>query len=177
VGGSEAMSFRAAFRVSYNGISVLFLNPPFDEWRTMMDEQVYEELAEALDRLPSGFPRTPSNVEIRLLQKIFSHEEAWLAGQLTHTLVPATAVAERTGLPLEEAERRLAAMARRGLVWPHTKNGQKHYRLAPFVVGIYEAQLGAMDHEFAHLVETYMTDGGAAGIMKPQPAIHRVIPA
>jgi ferredoxin len=34
-----------------------------------------------------------------------------------------------------------------------------------------------MDHEFAHLVETYMAEGGAAGIMRPQPAIHRVVPA
>jgi NAD-dependent dihydropyrimidine dehydrogenase PreA subunit len=34
-----------------------------------------------------------------------------------------------------------------------------------------------MDHELAHLVEEYMTNGGAVGIMKPQPALHRVIPA
>jgi ferredoxin len=34
-----------------------------------------------------------------------------------------------------------------------------------------------MDHELAHLVEDYLTNGGAAGIMKPQPALHRVIPA
>jgi NAD-dependent dihydropyrimidine dehydrogenase PreA subunit len=34
-----------------------------------------------------------------------------------------------------------------------------------------------MDHELAHLVEEYMANGGAVGIMKPQPALHRVIPA
>jgi electron transport complex protein RnfB len=34
----------------------------------------------------------------------------------------------------------------------------------------------SMDHELAHLVEKFMADGGAAGIMKPQPALHRVIP-
>jgi Na+-translocating ferredoxin:NAD+ oxidoreductase RNF subunit RnfB len=51
------------------------------------------------------------------------------------------------------------------------------FRLAPFIVGIYEAQLGNIDHEFAHLVEKYMADGGAAGIMGPEPALHRVIPA
>ena len=47
----------------------------------------------------------------------------------------------------------------------------------PFIVGFYEAQLENMDHELAHLVEEYMADGGAAGIMKPQPALNRVIPA
>jgi ferredoxin len=34
-----------------------------------------------------------------------------------------------------------------------------------------------MDHELAHLVEEYLANGGAVGIMKPQPALHRVIPA
>jgi ferredoxin len=34
-----------------------------------------------------------------------------------------------------------------------------------------------MDHELAHLVEKYLADGGLAGIMRPQPAIHRVVPA
>jgi NAD-dependent dihydropyrimidine dehydrogenase PreA subunit len=34
-----------------------------------------------------------------------------------------------------------------------------------------------MDHELAHLVEKYMLDeGGAKGIMQPQPALHRVVP-
>jgi len=52
-----------------------------------------------------------------------------------------------------------------------------YFRLAPFIVGIYESQLENMDHELAHLVEEYMNNGGAVGIMKPQPALHRVIPA
>ncbi|MBA7595942.1 hypothetical protein ES703_02909 [subsurface metagenome] len=33
-----------------------------------MNEEIYEELADALDRLPNGFPRTPSNVEIPMLK-------------------------------------------------------------------------------------------------------------
>jgi hypothetical protein len=41
-----------------------------------LNDLIYERLAEALDRLPNGFPRTSSNVEIRLLKKIFSPEEA-----------------------------------------------------------------------------------------------------
>jgi len=42
-------------------------------------EDIYEQLAKALDRLPNGFPRTPSNVEIAILEKIFSLEEASIA--------------------------------------------------------------------------------------------------
>jgi electron transport complex protein RnfB len=68
-------------------------------------------------------------------------------------------------------------MARRGLVWYEKRDGRRCFRLAPFVVGIYEFQLDIMDHELAHLVEEYMLAGGAAGIMHPEPAIHRVVPA
>jgi ferredoxin len=141
-----------------------------------MDE-LYAQLANALDRLPNGFPRTPSNVELAILKKIFSPQEAQLAAQLRGELEPVDALAERFGLTSAEAMSQLIAMARRGLVWYEKKNGKRCFRLAPFVVGIYEAQLGNLDHELAHLVEHYMANGGAVGIMQPQPALHRVVPA
>ena len=65
-------------------------------------------------------------------------------------------------------------MLRRGFVWGDIKWGK--VRLAPFIVGIYEAQLWNMDHELAHLMEDWMDEGGAE-FMRPQPAIHRVVPA
>jgi NAD-dependent dihydropyrimidine dehydrogenase PreA subunit len=142
-----------------------------------LTDDVYEQLAEALDKLPNGFPRTPSNVEIRLLKKIFSTEEASLASQLDRSMKSVDVIAKRTRLSVEEAEVKLMKMAKRGLLWRGVKGGKSSFRLAPFVVGIYEAQLESMDHELAHLVEEYLANGGAAGIMKPHPAIHRVIPA
>lgn len=142
-----------------------------------MSDQVYEQLAEALNNLPNGFPRTPSNVEIRILRKIFSLEEASLASQLTGSMSSAEAIANRIGLPPEEAEARLTKMVKRGLLWSRKEGRNSLFRLAPFVVGIYEAQLESMDHELAHLVEKYLANGGAVGIMKPQPALHRVVPA
>jgi len=142
-----------------------------------MSNDAYEQLADALDRLPNAFPRTPSKVEMAILKKIFSPEEASLASQLCGDMEPIDVIAERVGLPVGEARTRLMKMARRGFVWFDKQTGKPRFRLAPFVVGIYEAQLESMDHEFAHLVEDYFADGGAAGIMKPQPALHRVVPA
>ena len=142
-----------------------------------MMSDVYEQLAEALDRLPNGFPKTASRVEIQILKKIFSPEDAALAGQLGGSLESFDEIAKRIGLPAEETSKALFQLVRRGLVWFDKQDGKPRFRLAPFVVGIYEAQLELMDHELAHLVETYMTSGGAAGIMKPQPALHRVAPA
>jgi len=43
---------------------------------------VYERLADQLDALPNGFPRTESGVEIRLLEKMVAPEEAWWQGNL-----------------------------------------------------------------------------------------------
>jgi ferredoxin len=138
---------------------------------------VYLQLAKALDTLPNGFPRTPSNIEIRLLKKIFSPGEASLASQLSGSMESIGEIAKRIGLSAEEAEVKLMKMAERGLLWRSGSGGKSSYRLAPFVVGIYEAQLESMDHELAHLVEEYLADGGAVGIMRPEPALHRVIPA
>ncbi|HVP27295.1 MAG TPA: 4Fe-4S binding protein, partial [Candidatus Bathyarchaeia archaeon] len=80
-------------------------------------------------------------------------------------------------IPPDKAEQTLTNMAKKGLLWHKQQNGQPTLRLAPFIVGIYESQLETMDHELAHLVEEYLTNGGAKGIMQPQPALHRVIPA
>jgi NAD-dependent dihydropyrimidine dehydrogenase PreA subunit len=142
-----------------------------------MSDAIYEKLADALDRLPNGFPRTPSNVEILLLKKIFSPEEAQLACQLRGDMESVEVIAERVVLPAKETEKKLIQMAKRGLVWLRKQDRAFLFRLAPFIVGIYESQLENMDHEFAHLFEEYMADGGAVGIMKPLPALHRVLPA
>jgi hypothetical protein len=81
-----------------------------------VNADVYEQLAIALDRLPNGFPRTASQLEIQILKKIFSADEAALAGQLDATLEPVQEVSHRIGLPVEEVSHRLFKMARPGLV-------------------------------------------------------------
>jgi ferredoxin len=140
-----------------------------------MSDLDYENLAEALDKLPNGFPRTPSKIEIRILKKMFSPEEASLASQMGRSKETAAAVALRTGLAPEDASAKLQKMAEKGLLWNSVEEGEGVFRLAPFIVGIYESS--DLDHDLAHLVEEYLSNGGAQGIMRPQPAIHRVIPA
>ncbi len=142
-----------------------------------MNDTVFDRLAAALDRLPNGYPSTDSGVEIRILQKIFSEEEATLAGHLTGTPERPDVIAQRAGLPPSEVTRRLFDLARRGIAWVEKSQGKVCFRLAPFIVGIYESQMDLVDHEMAHLIEEYMAGGGAAGLMKPQPALQRVLPA
>ena len=42
------------------------------------ENTIYEALAAHLDRLPAGFPRTPGGVEMRILRRLFTPEEAKL---------------------------------------------------------------------------------------------------
>jgi ferredoxin len=142
-----------------------------------MNLDAYESLAEALDRLPGGFPPTESRVELQVLSKIFSPEEARLAGYLTGTSEAVDVIAARAGLPAAETEAKLREMWGRGIIWGSEREGIWKFRLAPFIVGIYESQWEVMDHEFSHLVEQYWNGGGLKGIMRYEPALHRVVPA
>jgi electron transport complex protein RnfB len=142
-----------------------------------MTDEIYARLADAMDRLPNGFPRTDSNVELKILRKIYSPEDAALASHLTGTYEPVEQIASRVGLPAEIVSKQLFKMIRRGMVWIDKQDDQVRFRLAPFVVGVYEASLELMDHELAHLTEEYFATGGVAGIMGIEPALHRVVPA
>ena len=70
-------------------------------------------------------------------------------------------IAERVGWSVDDTKTTLQTMAERGFVW---SDKEPTFRLAPFVVGIYEAQLETMDHELSHLVEMYMAEGGQQGL-------------
>jgi electron transport complex protein RnfB len=136
----------------------------------------YEAFAAALDRLPNGFPRTPSGVELRLLARLATPEEASLAALLGREPEPYQDIAARAGLAPDEARERLMGMTRRGLTRISKEGGRLRFRLAPFIVGLWEDQSDCLDHDVVHLFEAYMLEGGAKGIMGPQPSLHRVMP-
>ncbi len=142
-------------------------------------EPVYERLAESLDALPNAYVRTASGVELQVLKRIFSLQEAELAAGMGREAETAATIAARHDLLEKDAAAMLKAMAKRGLVWPEfdRARGTRKFRLAPFIVGIFEAQLELMDHDLSHLIEQYMDEGGAAALMGSEPALHRVVPA
>jgi ferredoxin len=141
-----------------------------------MTENVYTKLRAALDLLPGGFPATKSGVELEILRRIFPESDAGLAAIMTGNPENAEAIASRAGMEIEPVVTALKGMARRGLIWPSRKDGEVRFRLAPWVIGIYEEQWDKMDHDLAHLCDHYWQEGGMEGIMKIQPALHRVIP-
>ena len=135
----------------------------------------YKLLAERLNALPNGFPPTDDGRELKLLAKLFTPEEAGLAARLTASLETVEAVAARTGWETEELRGLLKGMSRRGLIEAGKIEGGLGFKLMPFVVGIYEMQVGRMDAELARLFEDYF-QSGFGKMLSVQPQVHRVIP-
>ncbi len=136
---------------------------------------VYTRLAKKLDKLPQGFPATESGLELKILRKIFSPEDAEMTLRLK--LMPETAegIAGRLGRNHDEMRSTLDEMAKRGQIAAMQWRGERRYCLAPFVVGIFEYQLPYMDRELAELCEAYWpylaeTIGGS------EPGLARVVP-
>jgi electron transport complex protein RnfB len=140
-----------------------------------MDIELYRRLAERLDAIPNGFPKTASGVELRLLAKIFTPEEASLAAVMRLHREPASEIAARAGLDPKRAHKVLKGMARKGLLRIKKGQGELHFGLMPFVVGFYEEQLPRLDQEMAQLVEQYLVEMHALGASQG-PSVHRVIP-
>ena len=148
---------------------------------------IYERLAAAQEALPHGFPRTPSGVEIKLIKMAFSPEEVALAGQLTRIPETAAEIAKRVGM--DEADvtvlleslipRRLVRLDSPGHALPGVTlqvEGTRKYRLGPFLVGWYEANMRLLGKEFAELFEQYVIEGGGERILSPRPGVLGVVP-
>jgi Na+-translocating ferredoxin:NAD+ oxidoreductase subunit B len=135
----------------------------------------YQQLALALDALPNGFPPTPDGAELRLLEKLYTPEEAALTAQLSPRLESSDQIAARLGLPHADLRKMLKSLAKRGLIEAGRTETGLGYALLPFVVGIYEYQAASLDAELAQLFEAYFQHGFHRALeIKPQ--VHRVIP-
>lgn len=120
-----------------------------------MDE-VYQRLAEHLDRLPDGFAPSEGGAEIRLLKRLFTPEEAELAVHLTLDREEIGAIAARAHLPEKKVRKRLEEMAGKGLIFSaKAEEGKVLYQAAPFVIGIYEFQVNRLSDGFLQDLNDY----------------------
>jgi electron transport complex protein RnfB len=141
-----------------------------------MSDDVYRKLARRLDTIPNGFPATESGVELQLLAKIFTPEEAALASVMRLIPEPAADIADRAGVDAKTASRTLKQMVRKGQIHARADEKRLLFGLLPFVVGIYEEQLPRLDAELAELFEQYYHETQGGGFVRTTPAVHRVIP-
>jgi len=140
-----------------------------------MEQTVYRKLAQKLDAIPNGFPATESGIELRILEWIFTPEEAALAAEMRLRAESADEIAPRVGQDPKAAYGTLKAMVRKGLIYTKRDEGKLKFGLLPFAVGIYEEQLERIDEEFAQMFEDYYREALSDALLG-QPAPMRVVP-
>lgn len=117
---------------------------------------MYESLAEHLNRMPAGFPATDSGVELRILRRLFTPDEAALAQLLTLRPEPARLIAKRSGRDPVELAAQLESMARKGLIFRLRKGDDIRYMAAQFVIGIWEYHVNDLDPDLIRDVNEYL---------------------
>ena len=140
-----------------------------------MTQTVYKKLAQRLDAIPNGFPATESGVELRILEWMFTPDEAALAAEMRLKAESAEEIAPRAGQDPQAAYATLKTMVRKGLIYAKRAEGKLKFGLLPFAVGSYEEQLRRMDEELARLFEDYYHEALSQALLG-QPAPMRVIP-
>ncbi|MEN6472885.1 MAG: 4Fe-4S binding protein [Syntrophaceae bacterium] len=105
---------------------------------------VYERLRHRLDQMATGYPATPSGVELRILRQLFSPRDAELFISLSPELESAAEISGRLGTDQAALAEHLEDMARRGLLFRLRQDGELRYGPIPFIVGIYEFQVNRL---------------------------------
>lgn len=117
---------------------------------------IYIKLAGHLDNLPGGYPSTESGVELRILRRLFTKEEADIAMLLTIKPEKVVIIGERADLPHEKLAICLEEMAKKGLIFRSYKDDTVMYSAAMFVVGIWEYHVNDLDPELVKDVNEYL---------------------
>jgi Fe-S-cluster-containing hydrogenase component 2 len=120
-----------------------------------MSVDTYRRLAGVLDTLPNGFPSTESGVELKILEKIFTPQEAALFCDLRLAYETAEQITQRTGRPLEGLEERLRTMADKGQIYEVRMGASSLFKMVPFIVGLWEGQRDRIDKDLVAMFEDY----------------------
>jgi len=119
-------------------------------------ENVYQVLSKHLDDLPAGFPPTESGVEIRILKRLFTPQEATIAVGLSMMPEPASLIAERLDMDEPGLTPILERMSSKGLIFSRHKGGQDLYMAAQFIIGIWEYHVNSLDKALIEDVNEYL---------------------
>ena len=122
----------------------------------------YRLLQQRLDQHVLGAPESPAFTKI--LEILFSPEEARLARKLPFRPAPLDELSATLGVPEDELTDKVADMARRGLLIDLEYRGRRYAALPPVAFGFYELVLMRTRDdvplaEISRLFEQYMQDG------------------
>lgn len=120
-----------------------------------MSDEAYFTLREFLNQFPRDFLETESGVEIKILKKLFTEEDARLTVQLSTVPEELHKIADRLDWKVDALEERLDGMANKGLIFRIRRQGTAYYRAAPFMIGLYEYAVTRIDKDLAAFFREY----------------------
>ena len=139
-------------------------------------DDIYKNLAKHLDNLPAGFPPTDSGVELRILKRLFTPQEAEIAIGLSMMPEPASDIAKRLNMDESILSQMLESMSKKGLIFSRHKGGQDLYMAAQFVIGIWEYQVNDLDEGLIKDFNEYLPHFMTEAWVKQKTKQLRVIP-
>lgn len=141
-----------------------------------MTQDIYRTLQERLDTYSLGFPATSTGVEIEILKRLFTEEDAGLFLALSPFLETPESIAQRLGKDPQDMAARLEDMAARGLLFRLKRASDTRYGAIPFMHGIMEFQIKKVDRSFSELLERYFAAGFTKAIAQSAETFLRPIP-
>jgi len=145
----------------------------------MATESVYRRLQRHIDNMPVGFPATESGVELRLLQHLFTPEEAALALHLSALPEPLEKIhsrAKKDGISQEALRKGLNRLAAKGAIHKTKIDGKPHYSKLMLAIGMFEFQVNRLTKEFHRDILQYMDEGFAEAALTIKTPQMRTIP-
>jgi Na+-translocating ferredoxin:NAD+ oxidoreductase subunit B len=139
-------------------------------------DDVYEKLRKRLDDMGTGFPETQTGIEIKILKRLFTEADSELFLMLSPMLETSESIAARLNRPVEPIARHIEDMAMRGLLFRQKKDAVPRYAAIPFVVGIFEYQLKAVDETLAKDMEAYHEEALGKSLHAYNTPVMRTIP-
>ncbi len=141
---------------------------------------VYRRLQKHLDDLPIAYPATASGVELSILKRLFTPEEAEVALGLNAVPEPVEKIHRRVPGHTERGARadpRPDGREGRDLRRPPARERRgKRYSRAPLAIGMYEAQVDRLTKELQQDFEQYAREGFAAALVTGKTKQMRTIP-
>ncbi len=143
----------------------------------MMSEQdIFQELRKKVNQRGVGFDATTTGVELKILKRIFTEEEAQMFMHLSWDLESSKRIADRVGQPHDTILTVLKRMAEKGQVFPKRKGDVHYYAAVPYAHGLFEHQVNKMDPEIAQMFEEYLWAERIQGEDDPDRKIEPAMP-
>jgi electron transport complex protein RnfB len=145
----------------------------------MASEMLYRKLQRHLDRMPVPFPPTESGVELRILERLFTPEEAEIALELSAIPEPAAVIHKRlkSKMDLNRLTEALGQMVDKGTVLSFEREGVTQYAKLMFAIGMYERQVNRLTPEFERDSLQYLEgEFGKAAFRQGKTGQMRVVP-